>query len=58
MKEDITSKIVGPFRRVTTAIVAIGIVAAPAVHAKPKSEAMTDKRAEVFRPHGTFRGEI
>ena len=46
MRENTTSKISGGFHRVAMAIVTIGIVTLPAVHAKPKSEAMSDKRAD------------
>ena len=40
MKENTSSQFSGSFRRMAMAIVAIGIAAAPAVHAKPKSEQM------------------
>jgi hypothetical protein len=46
MKENRNAKFSGSFRQVAMAIVAIGIVAVPAVHAKPKSEAMPGKRAD------------
>jgi hypothetical protein len=46
MKENTNAKFSGSFRQVAMAMVAIGIVAVPAVHAKPKSEAMPGKRAD------------
>jgi hypothetical protein len=46
MKENTNAKCSGSFRQVAMAIVAMGIVAAPVVHAKPRSEAMPGKRAD------------
>jgi hypothetical protein len=46
MKENANAKFSGSFRQVAMVIVAIGIVAVAAVHAKPKSEAMPGKRAD------------
>jgi hypothetical protein len=47
MKENANSKFSKGLCRAAIAIVALGIAAAPGVHAKPKSNKMTDKSANV-----------
>jgi hypothetical protein len=47
MKENVSSKFSKGLCRAAIAIVALGIAAAPGVHAKPKPNKMTDKPANV-----------